>query len=698
MARPSHSDHVLQQLNNQREWGFLCDCCIAIGDIYFRAHKAVLAACSSYFRMMFIRDQQGTARLDLSNMQISAECFDLILQLMYLGRIMVGSYEFEALKASMAYLQMYYIPDSLEDLRDIRSSNLTPSSSASSSSSTSSSSSSSTGPANGKMMFGVRMFEQQRPSVPEVERAPKSAVSTPVRPSFTVPVKRPVVVEEVAVAVAVAPPLIVAPPLVDSLAEQPCDLRKRSGGRSATLKERPRFGRTYTCDDCGFVFSCEKLLIEHILTCTNRKASFQPPRTSADADNDSNKEESSASEGMEEHRLICKGEDDWPDHSLDSETVIKSVASGTENEPASTRTISIKTEPEENVVSDMDGVKVIQIGEHSTRDCSSTRNNTFKDTKKEQARFNCDPEAGISGMETNSDPLEGHMSSGEDSGAPPKVRKIKEESLDTDCIPCELCGALLTEEDQSAHYIANHMGHICACGRCGQVLIKGRQLQEHAERCGESQGAESDSHVEDDSPLLEDQPVIDEGSLEGTDLACPHCGLLFQSESLALEHALVCHEQELFRPAMLEDGAEPDHRRKHFCSICGKGFYQRCHLREHYTVHTKEKQFSCQTCGKQFLRERQLRLHTDMHKGMARYVCPVCDQGTFLKHDHVRHMISHLSAGETICQVCFQIFPSGEHLEKHMDVHLYICGVCGEKFRLRKDMRSHYNSKHTKRL
>lgn len=191
---------------------------------------------------------------------------------------------------------------------------------------------------------------------------------------------------------------------------------------------------------------------------------------------------------------------------------------------------------------------------------------------------------------------------------------------------------------------------------------------------------------------------MEEGLLEAADLACPHCGLLFQNESLALEHALSCHDQELFRPTMLEEGGEPDHRRKHFCSICGKGFYQRCHLREHYTVHTKEKQFTCQTCGKQFLRERQLRLHTDMHKGMARYVCPVCDQGTFLKHDHVRHMISHLSAGETICQVCFQIFPGGEQLEKHMDVHLYICGVCGEKFRLRKDMRSHYNSKHTKRL
>ncbi|KAK5852501.1 hypothetical protein PBY51_006355 [Eleginops maclovinus] len=663
MARPSHSDHVLQQLNNQREWGFLCDCLIAIGDIYFRAHKAVLAACSSYFRMMFIRDQQGAGRLDLSNMQISAECFDLILQLMYLGRIVVGSYEFEELKASMAYLQMYYIPDSLEDLRDIRSSNPTPSSSASSSSSSS-------GATAGKMMFGVRMYEQ-RPAVQEVETFPKANSSAAGRPAAA---NRPA--EEVA-----NTPLKVAPPLVDGAADQPCDLRKRPGGRSAALKDRPRFGRTYTCDDCGFVFSCEKLLIEHILTCTNRKA-FHQPRGNMEGE-----AESSASESTDEHRVICKGEDGWPEAKADS--ALRSVAAGTDSEPGSTRALSIKTEPEDGVFPE---IEVVRVGEHTTTNCIARLSDaTRSNLQGEKAASDCvrDPQPGVSG-----EPYEGHMSSSEDSGVPAKLRKLKDEKQDSDGAPCELCGALLTDEDKSAHYLSNHMGHICACGRCGQVLIKGRQLQEHAERCGESQGGDS----EDEASLPEEPQGMEEVLLEAADLACPHCGMLFQSEGLALDHALSCHEQELFRPVLLEEGGEPDHRRKHFCSICGKGFYQRCHLREHYTVHTKEKQFTCQTCGKQFLRERQLRLHTDMHKGMARYVCPVCDQGTFLKHDHVRHMISHLSAGETICQVCFQIFPGGEQLEKHMDVHLYICGVCGEKFRLRKDMRSHYNSKHTKRL
>lgn len=670
MARPSHSDHVLQQLNNQREWGFLCDCLIAIGDIYFRAHKAVLAACSSYFRMMFIRDQQGTGRLDLSNMQISAECFDLILQLMYLGRIVVGSYEFEQLKASMAYLQMYYIPDSLEDLSDIRSSNLAPTSSASSSSSSSVS-------GGGKMMFGVRMYEQQRAApAAEMERSKKPVPVT---------ANRPAVVEEV-----ISAPLIIGPPTVDGTLEQPCDLRKRPSGRSSTLKERPRFGRTYTCDDCGFVFSCEKLLIEHILTCTNRKA-YHPPRGNTEGDNDSSKAESSTSDSTEEQQVLCKGEDDWPEATPSSVLNIRSVVSGTDDEPGSTQNISVKIEPEEGTI--FSKIEMVRVGERSPRDCRLHLDAmTHKDFLREKTCSDPESEPGVSGLETV------HMSSGDDPGIPTKLRKVKDERRDTESSPCELCGAVLMEEEKSTHYLSDHLDHICACGRCGQVLIKGRQLQEHAERCGEAQGVESDSHGEDEASLLEDHQGMEEGLLEATDLACPHCGLLFQNESLALEHTLTCHEQELFRPVLLEEGVEHDHRRKHFCSICGKGFYQRCHLREHYTVHTKEKQFTCQTCGKQFLRERQLRLHTDMHKGMARYVCPVCDQGTFLKHDHVRHMISHLSAGETICQVCFQIFPGGEQLEKHMDVHLYICGVCGEKFRLRKDMRSHYNSKHTKRI
>ncbi|KAK6290983.1 hypothetical protein J4Q44_G00386140 [Coregonus suidteri] len=47
----SHQDSVLSALNQQRKDGLLCDVTLVAGDQKFHAHKAVLAACSDYFRV-----------------------------------------------------------------------------------------------------------------------------------------------------------------------------------------------------------------------------------------------------------------------------------------------------------------------------------------------------------------------------------------------------------------------------------------------------------------------------------------------------------------------------------------------------------------------------------------------------------------------------------------------------------------------
>lgn len=58
MELAHHGLVLLQRLNAQREYGFLCDCTVAIGDVYFKAHKAILAAFSDYFRMLFIHQDR----------------------------------------------------------------------------------------------------------------------------------------------------------------------------------------------------------------------------------------------------------------------------------------------------------------------------------------------------------------------------------------------------------------------------------------------------------------------------------------------------------------------------------------------------------------------------------------------------------------------------------------------------------------
>lgn len=47
----SHNDAVLAALNQQRSDGVLCDITLIAEEQKFHAHKAVLAACSDYFRV-----------------------------------------------------------------------------------------------------------------------------------------------------------------------------------------------------------------------------------------------------------------------------------------------------------------------------------------------------------------------------------------------------------------------------------------------------------------------------------------------------------------------------------------------------------------------------------------------------------------------------------------------------------------------
>ncbi|KAG9345445.1 hypothetical protein JZ751_008589 [Albula glossodonta] len=49
----SHSAYLLQQLQEQRIQGLLCDCMLVVKGVCFKAHKNVLAAFSSYFRSLF---------------------------------------------------------------------------------------------------------------------------------------------------------------------------------------------------------------------------------------------------------------------------------------------------------------------------------------------------------------------------------------------------------------------------------------------------------------------------------------------------------------------------------------------------------------------------------------------------------------------------------------------------------------------
>ncbi|CAJ1077817.1 zinc finger and BTB domain-containing protein 25 [Xyrichtys novacula] len=128
MEVSSHSLFLLQQLNVQREFGFLCDCTVAIGNVYFKAHRAVLAAFSNYFKMIFIH--QSSECIKIQPTDIQPDVFSYLLHIMYTGMCPKQPVDQSRLQDGIKFLHAYQlcrkpgegVPDTATDV--VRMSNL----------------------------------------------------------------------------------------------------------------------------------------------------------------------------------------------------------------------------------------------------------------------------------------------------------------------------------------------------------------------------------------------------------------------------------------------------------------------------------------------------------------------------------------------------------------------------------------------
>ncbi|NWX94050.1 ZBTB5 protein, partial [Nothoprocta ornata] len=92
MDFPGHFEQIFQQLNYQRLHGQLCDCVIMVGNRHFKAHRSVLAACSTHFRALFtvVEGDQTMNMIQLDSDVVTAEAFAALIDMMYTSMLMLG--------------------------------------------------------------------------------------------------------------------------------------------------------------------------------------------------------------------------------------------------------------------------------------------------------------------------------------------------------------------------------------------------------------------------------------------------------------------------------------------------------------------------------------------------------------------------------------------------------------------------------
>ncbi|KAM6185183.1 zinc finger and BTB domain-containing protein 24 [Rhynchocyon petersi] len=117
----THSNSVLSSLEEQRKKGFLCDITLIVENVHFRAHKALLAASSEYFSMMFAEEGEiGPSIYMLEGMV--ADTFSILLEFIYTGCLHATEKTTEQILATAQFLKVYDLVKAYTDFQNSHSS------------------------------------------------------------------------------------------------------------------------------------------------------------------------------------------------------------------------------------------------------------------------------------------------------------------------------------------------------------------------------------------------------------------------------------------------------------------------------------------------------------------------------------------------------------------------------------------------
>ncbi|XP_033180903.1 zinc finger and BTB domain-containing protein 24 isoform X1 [Mastacembelus armatus] len=101
----AHKQGILSKFDKLRKSDLLCDVTFVVEDIQFKAHKALLAASSEYFSLMFTSEDhlnQSTYRMD----NIAVEMFSLMLDFIYSAQVSVEESTTEKLLATARLMEV----------------------------------------------------------------------------------------------------------------------------------------------------------------------------------------------------------------------------------------------------------------------------------------------------------------------------------------------------------------------------------------------------------------------------------------------------------------------------------------------------------------------------------------------------------------------------------------------------------------
>ncbi|XP_035699384.1 zinc finger protein 227-like [Branchiostoma floridae] len=205
--------------------------------------------------------------------------------------------------------------------------------------------------------------------------------------------------------------------------------------------------------------------------------------------------------------------------------------------------------------------------------------------------------------------------------------------------------------------------------------------------------------------LAEEAAKKQEGS-DGYD--CEVCGAKLKSKKILKchlrlhtgEHPYTCGEcgatfvhrnQYDMHMSKMHTGEFP-----HMCEICGKQFRIRSILLTHVKKHNMERSYKCDQCPQAFFVRVELERHKRIHTGEKPYVCDLCGSRFSTTSGLYAHQRTHSAVREHKCEVCGKTFSQLHTLKQHRSTHSlpYRCHVCGKGHARLGKLREHVLKSH----